>query len=65
MEIYTFNKNRNSIRAYPNQRLVGLTKRTVMIQKRAFYKSLVTPQAKFGRSDDEILNTLLQNYNLR
>jgi hypothetical protein len=59
MEIHTLNKNRDPIRTNPNQRLVGLTKRTVLIQKLTLYKSIITPQMKFGRTDDEILNNVI------
>jgi hypothetical protein len=59
MEICTSNKNRNSIRGYPNQKHVGLTKRTGKIQKHGFYTTVINPQTKFGRTDDEILNSII------
>jgi hypothetical protein len=63
MENYAVNKNRNLNNGYINHRSVGLTKRTEQIPKSIYRRSLITPKAKFGRTDDEILNIIIAELN--
>ena len=58
MGIYAFSINRNQTTGYHKQRFVTFAKRNGKIQKRSG-KSLITPQIKLGKTEDEILNKII------
>jgi hypothetical protein len=59
MEANPFYTNRNLYKGHLKQKIVAITQGTELRQKSTLGSSVITPQVKFGKTEDEILNKVI------